>query len=82
MMRKRDIRARRRFVKGSGRRGQFAWGYEIPERFVDRLLMVQADIATPEDGRKVTIRARAAESLAMSSRTPIGMVKSTRVAKA
>ncbi len=68
-------------AKGSGRRGQLVRGYVIPERFADRLLMVQADIATPEDGRKVAIRTHAAESLAMRSETPIGMVKSTRVRK-
>lgn len=57
-------------------------GYVIPERFADRLLMVQADIATPEDGRKVAIRTHAVEPLAMSASAPIGMVKSTRVSKA
>lgn len=69
-------------AKGSGRRGQLVRGYEIPEGSMHRLLMVQADIATPEDGRKVTIRARATESLAMNASAPIGMVKSTRVSKA
>ena len=64
-----------------GHRGWLFRGYEIPEESMSRAVMAEAGCATPEDGRSVAIRARAAESLAMSSRTPIGMGKSTRVRK-
>lgn len=57
-------------------------GYESPEGSMRRVVMAAAGCATREDGRKMAIRAHAAESLAMSSEAPIGMVKSTRVSKA
>ena len=65
-----------------GHRGRSPRGYELPEGLMHRAVMAEAGCATPEDGRKVTICARAAESLAMNASAPIGMVKSTRVSKA
>lgn len=69
-------------VKGSGLRGQLVRGYVIPERFADRLLMVQADIAMPEDAQELSIREQVMQNLHDTASTPIGSAKSTRVSKA
>lgn len=65
-----------------GHRGRSPRGYELPEGLMHRAVMVQADIATPEDGRKVSIREQVIQNLHDTDGTPIGMVKSTRVSKA
>lgn len=82
MMRKRDIRARRRFDKGSGPRKGWCLGgecYEVPEQRLSYLHADPSDIEVPENLASETRETDKPNGL---SGMGIGMVKTTRVSKA